>query len=78
MQSHTTLLYPIITIGTFTKWRVDFITCNPVLTSGHKYIIVLVEYFTKWEEEMSTFKDDGETTNYFLFNQITTRFGILK
>ena len=45
---------------------------------GHKYNIVVVDYFTKWEEEIPTFKVDGERTTYFIFNQIITRFGILK
>ena len=30
----------------------------------------------KWVEAMPTFKDDGETTTLFLFNQIIARFDI--
>ena len=37
-----------------------------------------MDYFTKWAEAMPTFKDDGETTTFFLFNQIIARFGIPK
>ena len=43
---------------------------------GHHYIIVAVEYFTKWVEAMPTFKDDGDTTTLFLFDQIIARFDI--
>ena len=50
--------------------------CNPGSTGGHKYITFLVYYFTKWGEEMPTFKADGEMEAYFVFNQIITRFGI--
>ena len=53
-------------------------TCNPIFTGGHKYIIVVVDYFTKWEYTMPTFKDDAETTTYFVFNQIIARFDIPK
>ena len=37
-----------------------------------------VDYFTKWAEAMPTIKSDGETAAHFIFNQIITRFGILK
>jgi transposase InsO family protein len=30
----------------------------------------------KWVEAMPMFKDDGETTTLFLFNQIIARFGV--
>ena len=52
--------------------------CNPVSAGGHKYIIVVVDYLTKWEEAMPTFKAEGEKIAYFVFNQIITRFGIPK
>jgi hypothetical protein len=40
------------------------------------YIIIVVDYFTKWVEAMPMFKDDGETGALFLFNQIIARFGV--
>ena len=42
--------------------------CNLVLTREHKYIIVAVDYYTKWEEAMPTYKADGETAYFFVFN----------
>ena len=53
-------------------------TCNPMSTMGHNYIIVVFHYFTKWAEAMPTCKADGETTAFFVFNQIIARFGIPK
>ena len=53
-------------------------TCNPASARGHKYIIVAVDYFTKWAEAMPIFKADGETTAFFVFNQIIAQFGIPK
>ena len=52
--------------------------CNPASAGGNHHIIVVVDYFTKWVEAMPTIKSDGETTAHFIFNQIITRFGILK
>jgi hypothetical protein len=61
-------MFPVITVGPFTKWGIDYTTCNPPSARGHRYIIVAVGYFTKWVEAMPTFKDDGETAALFLFN----------
>ena len=52
--------------------------CNLASAGGHHHIIVVVDYFTKWAEAMPTVKSDGETAAHFVFNQIITRFGILK
>jgi hypothetical protein len=64
--------------GGTTKWGIDYTTCNTPSTMGHHYIIVVVDYFTKWVEAMPTFKYDGETAALFLFNQLIARFGILR
>jgi hypothetical protein len=75
-RSHPTPLHPVITVRPFTKWGVDFIDCNPASTGGHKHIIVVVDYFTKWSEAMPIIKFDGKTATFFVFNQIIARFGI--
>jgi hypothetical protein len=76
MRVHPTPMFPVIIVGPFTKWGIDYTTCNPPSVRGHRYIIVAVDYFTKWVEAMPMFKDDGETIALFLFNQIIARFGI--
>ena len=68
MHAHPAPLFPVITVGPFTKWGIDYTTCNPPSAKGHKYIIVAVDYFTKWVEAMPTFGNDGETAALFLFN----------
>jgi hypothetical protein len=78
MRAHPSPMFPVITVGPFTKWGIVYTTCSPPSVRGHRYIIVLVEYFTKWVEAMTTFKYDGETSALFLFNQIIERFGILR
>jgi hypothetical protein len=44
----------------------------------HQHIIVAVDYFTKWAEAMPTIKSNGKTANFFIFNQIISRFIIPK
>jgi hypothetical protein len=76
MRAHPTPMFPVITISPFTKWGIDYTTCNPPLARGHHYIIVGVDYFTKWVKAIPTFKDDGEIVALFLFIQIIARFGV--
>ena len=78
MRSHPAPLFLVVSVGPFMKWGIDYVTCNPASAGGHKYIIVVVDYFTKWVEAIPTFKSDGETTSFFVFNQIIARFGIPK
>jgi hypothetical protein len=77
MRCHPTPLHLGITVVPFTKWGVDLVDCNPTLTGGHQKIIVVVDYFTKWDEAMPTVKSNGNTVTFFLFNQIITRFNIM-
>ena len=76
MRAPPAPLHPIITIGPFAKWGIDFITCNPHSSRGHAYIILVVDYFTKWAEAMPTFSADGKTAATFVFNHIIARFGV--
>jgi hypothetical protein len=76
MRAHLAPMFIVITVGPFTKWGIDYTTCNLSSARGHRYIIVIVDYFMKWVEAMPTFKHDGETTTLFLFNQIIARFDV--
>lgn len=78
MHAHTTPLHPIMTVGPFAKWGIDFLTCHPTLAARHKYIIVAVGYFSKWVEDIPTFSNDGKTTALFMFNHIIVHFGVPK
>eukprot|EP00253_Pinus_taeda_P035673 PITA_35673 len=71
-----TLLQPVVVVRPFTKWGIDFITCNPTSAGGHGYIIVVVDYFTKWAEVMPTLNNNGKTAAILFFNHVVSRFGI--
>ena len=49
---------------------------KPTSAGGHGYIIVVVDYLTKWVEAMPTYAEDGRTAALFLFNQVIARFGV--
>jgi hypothetical protein len=68
--SHPAPLHPVVSIGPFAKWGIDFMTCHPHLARGHGYIIVVIDYFMKWAEAMPTFDNTGKTAALFIFNHI--------
>jgi hypothetical protein len=51
-------------------------TCNPHSAKGHGYIIVAMDYFTKWAEAIPTFDNTGNTAELFIFKHIISRFGV--
>ena len=68
-------LQPVVFVGPFTKWGIDFMTCNPTLAGGHGYIIA-VDYFKKWAKVMPTLNNSDATTALFFFNHVVSRFGV--
>ena len=51
---------------------------NPSSAAGHHYIIVGVDYFTKWEEAMPTYNNNAKIAALFMFNHIIVWFDIPK
>ena len=45
---------------------------------GHQYILLAVEYVSKWIEAIGTLKDDDGTVMRFLKKNIFSRFGVPK
>ena len=70
-------LHPIIVVGPYTKWGIDFMHYKPTSIGGHGYIIVAIDYFTKWVEAMPTYAENGKIFTLFLFNHVIARFGVL-
>ena len=50
--------------------------CMPTLVGGHGYIIVVIDYFTKWAEAIPAYAEDGKIATLFLFNHIIARFEV--
>ena len=76
MRASPLPLHPVIIVSPFAKWGMDFMMCNPHSAGGHAYIIVVVDYFTKWAEAMPTLSADGKTAAQFIFNHVIARFGV--
>ena len=69
-------MHLVTAVGKFSKWGIEFMTCNPRLSRGHGYIIFAVDYFTKWAKVMPTFNNTRQETALVFFNHVISRFGI--
>ena len=67
----------ILKVNLFDVWGIDFMGPFPS-SLGHTYILLAVEYVSKWIEAIGTSKNDGHTVIKFLRKHIFSRFGILK
>ena len=64
---------PILEIESFDLWGMDFM--GLFLSSfGHMYIILAVDYVSKWAEALSTLTNDASVVVKFLPSHIFTRF----
>ena len=76
MKYHHVPIHIVVSIGPFMKRGIYFMTCNLTSTNGHGYIIMVVDYFTKWDYSFYTFSIDATIASLFMFNHIITRFNV--
>jgi ribonuclease HI len=68
---------PIIKPWPFRGWGIDMIgQINPPSSKGHKYILVVTDYFTKWVEAVPLKKVDSGDAIQFVKEHIIYRFGL--
>ncbi|XP_070005881.1 uncharacterized protein [Nicotiana sylvestris] len=66
---------PIQEVEVFDVWGIDFM--GPFISSyGNKYILVVVDYVSKWVEVVALPTNDARVVVGFLKKNIFTRFGI--
>ena len=68
------LLTNIHEVEIFDVWGIDFMGPFPP-SCGNIYIILMVEYVSKWVEAIATQKNDAKTIVQFVHKNIFTRFG---
>ncbi|CAM8943908.1 unnamed protein product [Rhodiola kirilowii] len=68
---------PILVNDVFDIWGIDFMGPFPV-SCGFTYILVAVEYVSKWVEAKATRCDDARTVIDFLRTNIFCRYGVPK
>ena len=66
---------PIFAYGPFEKWGIDAVGPLPRTNTGKVYILVAVDYMTRWAEAVSTRRITATEVGKFIFNSICCRFG---
>ena len=71
------LLHPIIKPWPFRGWGLDFIgQINPPSSKGHRFVLVAMDYFTKWTEAVPLKNMTHREVIEFITEYIIHRFGI--
>lgn len=72
-------LHPIIRPWPFRGWILDLNgEILPISSKGHKYILVGIDYFTKWVEVVPLTNVDQDVVINFIQSHIICSFGIPK
>ena len=68
-------LQNIMEVEVFYYWGIDFMGPFPS-SAGNEYILVAVDYVSKWVEAMATSRNDAKTLVKFIKKNIFSRFGV--
>ncbi|CAN6459154.1 unnamed protein product [Victoria cruziana] len=66
---------PILVVDIFDVWGIDFMGPFPP-SFGHLYILVAVDYVSKWVEAVATRTNDHKVVLNFIKHNIFSRFGV--
>lgn len=67
---------PIFVEAPFQQWGLDFISeIHPASLGKHRWILIAIDYFTKWIEFVPTRKAIDSIIIHFLVKSILSRFG---
>ncbi|XP_057250034.1 uncharacterized protein LOC130591127 [Beta vulgaris subsp. vulgaris] len=69
-------LQPILCPIPFAQWGMDILGPFTTATGGRRFLIVGIDYFTKWIEAEPTAKIKANQVKKFIWQNIMTRFGI--
>lgn len=68
-------LNPIIEVEVFDVWGIDFMGPFPI-SAGYLYVLLAVDYVSKWIEAIPTRTNDNKVVVKFVRNNIISRFGM--
>ncbi len=68
-------LHPIPLSRLFDRWGVDVVRLLLIIPKGNQYIIVAVEYLSKWQEAKVVTEANALSISNFLYQNIICRFG---
>jgi len=59
----------------FERWGVDIVGPLPITREGNRYIVVAMDYFSRWPEARPLKMANADTVATFLYEEIICRFG---
>src|SRR5947209_19410366 len=71
-------LHPIKIGQPFDHIGIDFVRPLPETKQGNKYIIVAIEYLTKWSKAKAILSKYAEIITLFIYEEIICRHGCLR
>ncbi|GFY87521.1 hypothetical protein Acr_05g0011600 [Actinidia rufa] len=74
---HTEMV-PMSSLWPFAQWKIDILGPLPQAPLQRKFLIVAIDYFTKWIEAQPLAKITKKNTREFVWKHLVYRFGILK
>ncbi|XP_022025008.1 uncharacterized protein LOC110925363 [Helianthus annuus] len=77
-HQHKHPMVPVSTSWPFQKWAIDIIGPFPEGPGGVKYVVVAIDYFTKWIEAKPLAKITGDQMRRFVLDNIVCRYGVPK
>nr|XP_043611691.1 uncharacterized protein LOC122583338 [Erigeron canadensis] len=69
-------LIPVTAAWPFSKWGINIVGPFPQAPGRVKFLVVAVDYFTKWIEAKPLVTISGKQMEKFVWEQVVTRFGI--
>ena len=64
---------PIMDLGY--RWSLDFARPLPITKRHNKYVLVMIEYFSKWIELLALLDKSNEGVAYAFLDLVLSRFG---
>jgi transposase InsO family protein len=68
-------LHPIPPLGPFEKWGIDLMGPLPMTKKGHRFIVVAIDYLTKFAKVRALKSSVKQEVTRFLYERIFIRFG---
>nr|KYP52363.1 Retrovirus-related Pol polyprotein from transposon 17.6 [Cajanus cajan] len=69
-------LQSVLSPWPFNRWGIDILGPFPIAVRQLKFLIVVVDYFTKWVEAEPIATISAERVKYFMWKSIVCRFGV--
>jgi hypothetical protein len=65
-----------VVIEPFDKWAIDFVGPISPMLRKKKYILVCIDFVTKWAEAKSLYQATEKSVFEFIYEDIFTHFGV--